>query len=65
MRILFTGASSFTGFWFVKSLAEAGHQVSATFRGATADAYEQTRGLRVGKIVNLCEPLYSCAFGGD
>ena len=32
MKILFTGASSFTGHWFVKELCAAGHEVTATFR---------------------------------
>ncbi len=31
MKILFTGASSFTGFWFAKELAAAGHEVFAVF----------------------------------
>ena len=65
MRILFTGASSFTGFWFVKSLAERGHQLSATFRHASAGAYRETRGARVSRIIDLCEPLFACAFGDD
>ena len=34
MKILFTGASSFTGYWFVKTLAEAGHEVICPLRGA-------------------------------
>jgi UDP-glucose 4-epimerase len=65
MRILFTGASSFTGYWFAKSLAEAGHQVNATFRKASAGGYTETRGVRVSKILDLCEPLFSCSFGDD
>ena len=32
MKILFTGASSFTGYWFVKELAERGHEVTALLR---------------------------------
>jgi UDP-glucose 4-epimerase len=32
MKILFTGGSSFTGYWFVKELALAGHDVVALFR---------------------------------
>ena len=32
MKILFTGASSFTGMWFARALASAGHDVVATFR---------------------------------
>ena len=32
LRILITGASSFTGSWFARGLAAAGHDVTATFR---------------------------------
>ena len=32
MRIVFTGGSSFTGYWFIKELAAAGHEVIATFQ---------------------------------
>ena len=35
MNILFTGGSSFTGSWFIRELAAAGHQVTAIFRNAT------------------------------
>lgn len=34
MRILFTGASSFSGYWFVRELAQAGHEVVCPLRGA-------------------------------
>ena len=34
MRVLLTGASSFTGAWFVHALAEAGHEVVAPLRAA-------------------------------
>ena len=32
MKVLFTGGSSFTGFWFIRELAAAGHDVTAVFR---------------------------------
>ena len=32
MKILFTGGSSFTGMWFIRELAAAGHEVTAVFR---------------------------------
>lgn len=37
MKVLFTGASSFTGFWFVRELAAAGHDVTALFRKPAAE----------------------------
>lgn len=62
MRILFTGASSFTGYWFVQELAAAGHQVVATFR-QPLDAYTDVRGERVRALRDRCEPVVGCAFG--
>jgi UDP-glucose 4-epimerase len=63
MRILFTGASSFTGYWFVRELVAAGHQVSATFRRSVADYPEGVRRRRVAELVELCRPLHGVAFG--
>jgi UDP-glucose 4-epimerase len=61
MRILFTGASSFTGYWFVKALAAAGHEVVATFRSPPTD-YTDIRGQRVKELIPLCR-FVQCAFG--
>jgi UDP-glucose 4-epimerase len=33
MRVLFTGAKSFTGYWFVREWVTAGHEVVAACRG--------------------------------
>ena len=41
MKILFTGGSSFTGFWFIRELAAAGHAVTAVFR-RHAEEYSET-----------------------
>lgn len=46
MRILLTGISSFTGAWFARMLAEAGHAVLATTRRPLAD-YDGVRALRL------------------
>jgi len=62
MNILFTGASSFTGCWFVRELASAGHRVWATFR-QPPDGYEGIRGRRVAGILDQCTPVSPCAFG--
>ena len=43
MRVLFTGTSSFTGFWFCSELASAGHQVHGLFQ-SPADRYQGQRG---------------------
>ncbi len=63
VKILFTGASSFTGYWFVKELAAAGHEVAATFTGQL-DAYLELRKRRVDALLEICEPLWSAPFGG-
>src|SRR5262249_14798361 len=66
MRILFTGASSFTGHWFVIQLAERGHEVWATFTRASAGEYgSDVRGQRVGRIIGKCCPNFGCRFGDE
>jgi UDP-glucose 4-epimerase len=63
MRILFTGASSFTGYWFVRELVAAGHEVVAACRGD--GRYKGLRAERVRLVRELCEMRYECAFGND
>jgi UDP-glucose 4-epimerase len=63
MRILFTGASSFTGYWFVRELVAAGHEVAAACRGD--GGYEGLRAERVRMVRELCEVRLGCAFGND
>jgi nucleoside-diphosphate-sugar epimerase len=66
MKILFTGASSFTGHWFVIKLAERGHDVYATFTRANADDYgSDVRSQRVHRILDKCHPKFSCRFGDE
>jgi nucleoside-diphosphate-sugar epimerase len=62
MKILFTGSSSFTGYWFVSELARAGHEVVAIFRGS-AEAYEGVRGERVERLEPRCRRVFECGFG--
>jgi len=63
MRILFTGASSFTGYWFVRELVAAGHEVVAVCRGD--GRYEGLRAERMRLVGELCETRYGCALGSD
>ena len=65
MRILLTGASSFTGFWFARLLADAGHQVVAPLRGVRSDYAEAPRAERVRRLGDCAEIVESCSFGGD
>jgi len=62
MKILFTGASSFTGYWFAKALAEHGHDVVCTMLRGEAD-YNGVRGLRVQGLKTYCELVFNCGFG--
>jgi len=65
MKILFTGASSFTGYWFVKELVSAGHEVCAVFRRNT-DAYsDNPRRERVESLLKFCRPAPGVSFGDD
>lgn len=63
VKILLTGVSSFTGAWFAKILAQAGHTVIATVRDAARN-YEGVRKKRLDYVrdagVNLIE---TCSFG--
>lgn len=64
MKILFTGASSFTGFWFVRELAAAGHQIVATFQ-RNRDEYEGIRARRISTLSGSIEAVWNCSFGDD
>ena len=64
MKILFTGASSFTGFWFVKTLASAGHQMICPLRDS-GEKYEGVRKRRVEQLQATCHLLPSSPFGSE
>jgi UDP-glucose 4-epimerase len=63
MKVLLTGASSFTGFWFARLLAARGHEVVAPLfrdRSAYADGPRAERVRRLGLFAEIVE---DCAFG--
>jgi UDP-glucose 4-epimerase len=62
MRVLLTGASSFTGYWFAAKLHAADHEVVAPLRRTTFD-YEGVRGDRVQRLAAFAEVVPVCAFG--
>ncbi|TWT44060.1 UDP-glucose 4-epimerase [Phycisphaerae bacterium RAS1] len=64
MRILFTGASSFTGCWFVEQLAAAGHRVVAVFQKPRG-AYDGVRRERVDRACNHAAPQFELQFGDE
>jgi UDP-glucose 4-epimerase len=63
MRILFTGASSFTGSWIVKRLSRAGHELVCPLRGA--EVGEGLRGRRLDWIRSSCRLVEDAPFGSD
>ena len=64
MKILFTGASSFTGFWFVKALAAAGHEVACPLT-RDWESYSGTRGQRIALLKPICRFIPHAPFGSE
>ena len=64
MKILFTGASSFTGFWFVKTLAAAGREIVCPLTGDW-EKYADVRQARVEKLKPVCRFIPNAPFGSD
>jgi nucleoside-diphosphate-sugar epimerase len=62
VRILLTGASSFTGYWFARALAAAGHHVVAPLRAA-AGTYSGVRAMRVSDLSGCAEIAWESPFG--
>jgi UDP-glucose 4-epimerase len=65
MKILFTGGSSFTGMWFIRELAAAGHEVTAVFRRPAGEYPDALRRRRVALAVEVCRPVHGCSFGDE
>jgi UDP-glucose 4-epimerase len=64
MKILFTGASSFTGSWFVRTLAAAGHELVCPIT-RSLDDYTDGRRRRVEPLKPLCRFVPETAFGSQ
>lgn len=64
MRILLTGASSFTGAWFAKTLARAGHDVTATFT-QSQNSYTGLRRERIEIFFGNCTCIWNAPFGSQ
>jgi nucleoside-diphosphate-sugar epimerase len=62
MRILFTGASSFSGLWFVRELAAAGHEVVMPLR-RRPEQYDGVRRARVERLAQYGRVVPECTFG--
>jgi nucleoside-diphosphate-sugar epimerase len=63
MKVLFTGASSFTGLWFVWELVAAGHEVVGVFRRPAAEYTDELRFERVALVSKSCRAVHACSFG--
>ena len=66
MKILFTGGSSFTGLWFVRELAAAGHEVHGRLpqRGRRIPR-RRPRGSASCSLAEVCRPVHGCSFGDE
>jgi len=64
MKILFTGASSFTGCWFVKALAAARHEIVCPLT-RDLENYTGTRRRRIELLQPFCKFVPNASFGSD
>ncbi len=64
MRVLFTGGSSFTGYWFVQELVRSGHEVVSILRRPVG-SYQGRRAERVARLSELCECVSGVCFGDE
>ncbi len=62
MRVLLTGASSFSGLWLVRALVAAGADVLAVARGHPT-GYGALRRLRMERVARLASTRFETAFG--
>lgn len=62
MKVLLTGATSFTGTWFARALGEAGHEVVMPLRSA-ASAYAGVRAARVAQLSRWGRVVSAGEFG--
>lgn len=65
MKILLTGASSFTGFHFAKALVVAGHTVVAPLRSRLDQYSSGVRSARVRALRDVVTLVEECPFGSD
>ncbi len=64
MKVLLTGATSFTGYWFASALSNAGHHVITPLRGRR-DSYEGLRRERISHLPAQVQIVENCPFGSE
>lgn len=62
MKILFTGTSSFTGYWLIQELAKQGHHVLAICQKKLSQ-YEGIRKTRLERLQSICSLHPGCSVG--
>ncbi|MGC4393223.1 NAD-dependent epimerase/dehydratase family protein [Agrobacterium sp. M50-1] len=65
MKVLLTGASSFTGYWFAEALAAAGIKVVAPLRGSISSYTEGVRAERVRRLQLVADVIDQAPFGSE
>lgn len=65
MKILFTGASSFTGYWFAKTLAESGHELTCTCTADSLEKYADVRRERIALLGKSVAQEFEVRFGDE
>lgn len=65
MKVLLTGASSFTGYWFAEALHRAGHHVVAPLRQPRALYCDGARAERVRRLATIADIIDDAPFGSD
>jgi len=65
VKVLLTGASSFTGYWFARALSEAGLEVVAPLRAAARSYDQGPRAERVRRLTSVAEIVEAAPFGSE
>lgn len=64
VKVLFTGASSFTGYWFVQELIKNGHEVTVAL-WKTRKEYQGLRRSRLEQLFSITKVIEKAPFGSD
>ena len=65
MKVLFTGVSSFTGFWIANYFGINGYDVDAILTKKTITQYDSIRTNRLLKLNSNIKLIYDCKFGDN